>query len=271
MIRVYLSGNSIHDRVLKAFAEGCNGQLVSGWDYQPSEVAVVFGVYKSRIRASWPRGKIIEQQRKNNLDVIVLETGYINRGDGENHHYAAGWNGLNGRADFKNKDMTYERWRMLNTALRPYSPGKNVILCAQVPWDASVDHHDHLKWVKTTASQIKKLTNRRCVFRPHPLAGDAVPVPYDWEVSDLPLDEELKDAHAVVTFNSNSAVEALVYGKPVWAFDEGSMVWNVCNRSLLNLETPEYHRRERWAHDLAYAQWTLDEMKQGLAWKHLSR
>ena len=90
MIRVYLSGNEVHDRVLSAFAEGCNADLISDWKYEPSEVAVVFGVHKSKIKASWPRGKIIAQQREKNLDVIVLETGYINRGDGDNHHYAAG-------------------------------------------------------------------------------------------------------------------------------------------------------------------------------------
>src|SRR5688572_29117795 len=109
MTRVYLSGNPVHDRVLRAFAEGCGGELVEGWQYEPSKVAVVFGVYKSKVPISFPRGEIFQRQRKNNLDVVVLETGYINRGDGENHHYAAGFNGLNGRADFRNRNMPDDR------------------------------------------------------------------------------------------------------------------------------------------------------------------
>lgn len=271
MIRAYLSGNPVHDRVIRAFAEGCNADLIENWEYEPSEVAVVFGVYKSKIKQSWPRGEIIARQKDKNLDVIVLETGYVNRGDDANHHYAAGWNGLNNRANFRNDKMDDERWKMLQTPLRPYSPGQNVILCAQVPWDASVDHSDHLKWVKTTASQIKKLTDKKCIFRDHPKAKGAVPVPYDWEHSTNPMDYDLLNAHCVVTFNSNSAVEAAIWGKPVFAFDEGSMAWDIANKNLLEIETPSFPRREQWANNLAYAQWTLGEMRQGLAWQHLSR
>ena len=117
MIRVYLSGNPVHDRVLEAFYEGCpnESELVKGWDYKPSEIAVIFGVYKSKVKQSWPRGRVFRQQREKNLDVIVLETGYVNRGDGETHHYAAGFNGLNGRADFKNKSMGPDRWEARKT------------------------------------------------------------------------------------------------------------------------------------------------------------
>jgi len=61
----------------------------------------------------------------------------------------------------------------------------------------------------------------------------------------------------------------LIDGVPVFASDEGSMVWSVCNKSFSDMETPCLPAREQWLHDLCYAQWTLDEMKQGLAWKHL--
>jgi hypothetical protein len=271
MIRVYLSGNPTHDRVLEAFYEGCpnESELVTGWKYEPSEVAVIFGVHKSKVRQSWPRGKIFRQQRDKKLDVIVLETGYVNRGDGENHHYAAGFNGLNGRADFRNKGMGPERWEKLGAQLRPYSRGDKVILCGQVPWDASVDHHKHHEWLLETASKLKVLTKRPIVFRPHPLAP--LPAIKGCEYSQRPLAEDLPEAHCVVTFNSNSAVEALIFGKPVYAFDEGSMTWDLANRDFNDLEEPKCHPRLQWAKDLAYTQWTIGEMKEGKAWAHLTR
>jgi hypothetical protein len=272
MIRVYLSGNPVHDKVLEAFYEGCpnESELVTGWKYEPSEIAVIFGVYKSKVRQSWPRGKIFRQQRDKNLDVIVLETGYVNRGDGENHYYAAGFNGLNGRADFRNKSMGPERWTKLGASIAPYSRGDKVILCAQVPWDASVDHHKHQEWILETASKLKVLTKRPIVFRPHPLAP--LPALKGCEYSvNKPLSEDLKDAHCVVTFNSNSGVEALIQGKPVFAFDEGSMVWGLANRNLGDVEEPKLSDRKQWAHDLAYTQWTIEEMKAGKAWQHLLR
>jgi len=271
MVKVYLSGDLVHDRVLMAFYEGCPVEkvIVKDFRYEPSEVAVVFGVYKSKIKKSWPRGKVFRQQRQSNLDVVVLDTGYVNRGDGENHHYAAGLNGLNGRADFRNKSMGPDRWDILGIPLRPYSRGEKIIFCAQVPWDGSVDHHDHLQWVEETASILKQVSSRAIVFRPHPLAS--LPPIKGLEYSLGPLAKDLSSAHAVVTFNSNSAVEALIEGKPVFAFDPGSMVWSLCNKNLSKLEEPEYPNRQQWARDLAYCQWTPYEMRKGLAWRHLFR
>lgn len=257
--------------MLRAFYEGCpvEKKLIENFAYEPSKIAVIFGVYKSKVKKSWPRGKVFQQQREKNLDVVVLETGYINRGDGENHHYAAGFNGLNGRADFRNKNMGPERFEMLKTGLRPYSNGDNIILCGQVPHDASVDHTDHKKWILETALELKRRTKRPVIFRPHPL----FPLPRigGCGYSLVPLEDDFANAHAVVTFNSNTAVDALLWGKAVYAFDEGSMVWNVCNKDLATINAPEYHNRLQWSRDLAYCQWTLDEMRQGKTWSHLYR
>jgi len=83
------------------------------------------------------------------------------------------------------------------------------------------------------------------------------------------LSEDLENGWAAVTFNSNSGVEALVAGIPVFAFDEGSMVWSICNRSLSDIESPSLPDRKQWLNDLCYTQWTLLEMKEGLTWRHL--
>jgi hypothetical protein len=167
--------------------------------------------------------------------------------------------------------MGPERWKKLGAQLVPYSRGDKIILCGQVPWDASVDHVDHKAWLIETAQKLKAMTTRPIVFRPHPLAIQALPAIRGLEYSVRPLTEDLKDAHCVVTFNSNSAVEALIAGKPVFAFDEGSMVWEVANRSLSYLEEPTHLGREQWANNLAFAQWTPAEMAEGKAWAHLTR
>lgn len=244
---------------------------MDGFKYEPSEVAVIFGMHKSKVKKSWPRGNVFRQQREKKLDVIVLETGYVNRGDGENHHYAAGFNGMNGRADFRNKNMGPERWDALGVQLKPYSSGDNVVLCGQVPWDASVDHHDHRQWLSEVAQKLRVITNRKLVFRPHPLAVSSLPPINGLEYSTKPLAQDLANAHCVITFNSNSGVEALIAGKPIFAFDEGAMGYQLANKDLGELENLVYPNRQQWARNLAFAQWTPDEMKQGLAWKHLFR
>lgn len=278
MTRVYLSGNPVHDRVLEAFYEGIEGkkELVKNWDYQPSKIAVIFGVYKSKVPQSWPRGEIFRRQREKNLDVIVLETGYINRGDGETHHYAAGFNGLNGRADFRNKDMPDDRAILLRRgghfrALNWLNDGKYIVLCGQIPWDASVEGSDHLAWLKGAAERLKSYSRRPIKFRPHPMALQAFkPIP-GTELSLVPLAEDLETAHCVVTYNSNAGVEALISGIPAFAHDHGSMCWQLANKSLISVDVPNRPDRSQWLNDLAYCQWTLQEMKEGMAWRHLIR
>jgi hypothetical protein len=268
MINHYLFGNPDHDQVIFAFYEGCPEpkKLIKHYQYEPSDVAVVFGWYKSKVPMSWPRRKVISQQRNAHLDVVVLETGYINRGAGQTHHYAAGLNGLNGRANFRNHGMPDDRARLLGVELKPYKPGANIILCGQVPWDAAVDNSDHVAWLAECAAALSSGA-RPVVFRPHPAAY--LPPIKGCEFSQKPLADDLRNAWALVTFNSNSGVEALIDGVPVFAFDEGAMVWSVCNRSLSDIESPIFPDRVQWLNDLCYAQWTLDEMKAGLAWKHL--
>lgn len=275
MVHCYLSGNPVHDRVIQAFYDGCDSEkkLLTLEQYEPSDIAVIFGIGKRYVPVSWPRGAVFRQQREKNLDVIVLETGYINRGDGEEHHYAAGFNGLNGRADFRNWDMPDDRAKLLNVTFKPYTSGDYILLVGQVPWDASVDHtgYAHSDWIAYTKVKLAKYSKRSVRFRPHPLGNMGKP--------DCSLDEDLAGAHAVVTFNSNTGVDATIAGKAVFADDHGSMVYGLAVKSLNELEDPfkwanengpVLPNREKWLANLAYTQWTPAEFREGLAWRHLT-
>jgi len=90
------------------------------------------------------------------------------------------------------------------------------------------------------------------------------------EYSLTSLDNDLKNAYSVVTFNSNSAVEAIIKGVRVFAADNGSMAWNVAKKNLSDLEDPIFiPDRRPWLNDLCYAQWTPAEIAEGKAWRHL--
>ena len=272
-VRVYLSQNEKENKVLEAFYDGCQEpkELVTGFEYKPSDVAVIMGVYKKYIPLSFPRGNVFQQQRSKNLDVIVLETGYINRGDGENHHYAAGFNGLNGRADFRNHDSPDDRAKKLGVELKQWRSGKHILLCGQVPWDAAVDNSDHKIWLLAATERLRSYSQRPIRFRPHPLARKAIPSIPGTELSSKSLKEDLADAHCVVTYNSNTAVDALLDGVPVFAHDKGSMCWEVANKSLISVDVPNKPDRTQWLNDLAYSQWTPQEMSEGETWRHLFR
>lgn len=119
------------------------------------------------------------------------------------------------------------------------------------------------------AHVIQQVTDREIIFRPHPLAK--MPPIHGLDYSTCPIKEDLDRAYSVVTFNSNTAVEAVMDGIPSFSFDVGSMAYEVTSHNLNTLETPLVFDRQQWANNLAYAQWTLDEMKKGEAWEHLFR
>lgn len=267
-VRTYTTQDSdAENLVLAAFHEGCpeDKVLTTLNDYAPSDVAVVMGVFKKNVPRSFLRGKVIEEQRKRGLTTVILETGYINRGDGPDNHYAAGLNGLNGRADFKNANSPADRAQGIR--LQDWQEGSHIILCGQVPWDASVDFTDHKAWLEKTARAIFLRTDRPVIFRPHPKCK--LPPISGTTYSTRPLSEDLKGAFACVTFNSNSGVEAALAGVPVFAFDEGSMCWPIANKTLDKIDEPDKPDRQQWLNDLCYAQWTPKEMKEGKAWAHL--
>jgi hypothetical protein len=261
-VSFYLSGNPVHDRVIQALYEGCPEEknLIEGFKYEPADVGVVFGVYKSKVPISWPRGGVYRQHRGDGADMIVLETGYIKRGDGPTNYYAAGFNGLNGRADFKNKSSPADRFLQLGVEVKPWrEDGNHVLICGQVPWDASVDHLDYQEWRRTIEDRVGSHTRRPVVFREHPCIVPNQP----------PLERYLKDCWAVVTLNSNSAVDAAIAGIPVFVGDKGSMAYGIANLDLKDIDNPCLQDRGYWLDCLAYTQWTPMEMSEGKTWAHL--
>jgi hypothetical protein len=268
-VRVYWGGDEKEDYVLEKMYDGCPYQksFVPLDEYEPSDIAVVMGVFKKHVPRSFKRGHVIEEQKKNGATVVVVETGFLNRGDGRTNHYAVGLNGLNGRGEYRNRNSPPDRREKLGVILEPWKQGEHILLCGQVPWDASVDFTDHRKWLEQTARALALHSSRTVVFRPHPKCQMA-PIP-DTVYSCRQLGQDLMDAWAVVTFNSNTAVEAVIQGIPVFAADVGSMAMPVANADLSRIETPDMPDREQWLNDLCYTQWTPEEMKEGLPWKHL--
>jgi len=264
-IRTYLSDSESENYVLRAFNQACGGIITTLDNYEPSELAVVFGTYKKSVPRSFRRGAIVKSQKELGLDTVILETGYINRGSEKTNHYAVGLNGINGRADFKNKNSPTDRMKKLGVSLKEWNSGEYIVLCGQVPWDASVDFTDHKDWLHRTARGIFLKTDRPVIFRPHPLCK--LEQIQGTTYSTRLLKSDLENCYACITFNSNSGVEAVIEGVSTFAFDEGSMAYEVSSHSLDQLDNPITPDRTQWLADLCYAQWLPEEMEE--AWTHL--
>jgi hypothetical protein len=87
----------------------------------------------------------------------------------------------------------------------------------------------------------------------------------DVQTGKQSLSEALEAAQSVVTFNSNSGVDAVLSGCPTYAADPGSMAYDMTSRQLGAIVTPD---REAWARWLSWCQFTRDELESGEAWEH---
>jgi hypothetical protein len=205
--------------------------------------------------------QIIESQKAQGRDFIVLERGYF----GDRFAMAsAGWNGLNGRADFKNNGKPGNRWAKHGLPIADYHDGKYALILGQVPGDMSHAHSNIEMWYSRMIREWASVMP--VAFRHHP-GGDWHGIrKHDVTILRGPLEDALQGAAVAVTFNSNSGVDALLSGVPVYAEDEGSMVYGVASHTVGQLLYPE---RQQWANELAYCQWTQQEMASGEAWECL--
>ena len=132
------------------------------------KISVGLGGYKPHNKRGIIIGKIIEHQKSQGNRHIVIDNGYIHK---RNEYWSVGWGGLNGRADFQNKNSDDSRIKEWGIKLEPWRVNKNgyVLFCLQLPWDASVANVDYAKYTKETVNRILESTDRDVIIREHPL------------------------------------------------------------------------------------------------------
>lgn len=250
--------NEDHRRILSALAEGIPGSLVRDVrDYVPADASVVFGGAKRSFIKSMTKEVIATRTIADGGRMLYVEEGFVRRGE----YYSIGWDSINGRAEFYNERSPPDRWQRLGVKLQKRRRDREAYLvCGQVPWDVNVQDTDHGLWCRTMFAEMQRL-GFDTKFRPHPRMINDPKARYGishehWDTR--PLAECLRDYSHVVTYNSNIGVDAVIAGCETMAADKGSMVWGI---DMLG--------RQQWAANLAWAQWTLDEMRQGLPWAHL--
>ncbi len=214
--------------------------------------------------AEHKRPRIFEWSAENNLPVLVMERAYL---PDRLEYTSMGWNGLNNRATFPECRDDGARfrshWPNLLKPWRTIGERGYVLICGQVPGDASVKNVNLAEWAQT----VVDIAWDDLLFRPHPVLIErkaTIRRPKGVKISTAEtLEEDLAGAKLCVTYNSNSGVEAVLAGVPTVAFDEGSMAWPMACHGALNALRPN---RDEWAHNLAFSQWTLDEIANGTAW-----
>lgn len=112
-------------------------------------------------------------------------------------------------------------------------------------------------WLKDTMHTLAQITDR--------------PVYVSYKGDRQPLAERLKQCHAVVTWTSNVAVEAVCAGVPAIVSAQSaarpvcSHIETMDQHTIEHPKRPSAEIRQIWANGLTWGQYTLDEIRDGRA------
>lgn len=296
-----LAGDTYARQALNAFAHGVDScgdavTLIDGLKYVPCDVAVIFGdVRDAPGKESRMRLKAEVKGRHIHRGLVVIDTAILTRASSVGGDYRRiGLNGiLNGEADFANAQCPPERWKKISDHaglnLKPWREnGTHILFALQRPVDASLKStaqrrpERYKNWVMNSVEKILEATGRPIHMRLHPASlaqaderewieslrkalGDKVA----WGDPQQSFSQALHDCWTCITFNSGAGVDAAMGGIPVFAGDSGSFAWEIAEHDFHRIETPRMPDRTSWVQNLAYVEWSLEEMRQGLPWRHL--
>ncbi|HBY69112.1 MAG TPA: hypothetical protein DEG69_16005 [Flavobacteriaceae bacterium] len=156
-------------------------------------------------------------------------------------------------------DCDSDRFQKFKITTKDYNPGREYILIC--PSSAGVNAYlGHNNWLEETINVIKNHTDRPIKVRHKPRGrGTSGPA-----VADIPLADDLKNAHCCVTSCSISAIESLALGVPVIC-SARSFAAPIAETNLSNIEKPLYRDPTQWFNSLAYQQFTPEEYNNGTA------
>lgn len=232
-MHVFSCGSPYGIHPCTALAKSCKGQLHTEND--PSKQQGPIAVW-GQIRGA--RGLL-----EGHKDFYRLDHAYI----GRNEHFRLT------RNDFQPSrvvERPADRWEALkkrySLEIEPWRKGSKVLLAFSMP--GTYDFFGVAGWAKQMLNETKNC-GRKVVDRQRKETRS--------------IKEDLKDAHCLITYSSNSVIEALLAGVPV--FVEGPSIARPVAGKWGDWESPIFPDREQFFRHVAYCQFTLDEFKSGFA------
>lgn len=254
---IFLSKGGV-DEYVNMFAQGAGGVVTSTDDFHygsSREPIVLRGILKH---------KIMQRCWKDGRDFYYIDTGYFGNGVNKVYHRIV-------RNNLQHDEIIQRpsaRWKMLRISLPTQCRhGKKIIVAAPDEKPCRFYGIDQQTWIQETVATLKQHTDRPIVIRQR--AARRID-----RVQNDPLSQVLRqDVHALVTFNSNSAVESILSGVPAFVMAPTHAAAPVGNRDLSQIETPYWPDADKlhaWACHLAWGQFHVSELKDGTAYRILN-
>lgn len=234
--------------ICQAFAQGCGGHLSLLLREGP---AFFYGVDASNV-------DIWNSVRQHQREFYYCDNAFF---DGTRQQFfRVSRNALQHSGVGKSDGARFAR---LGIEIKPWrQAGEHIVVCPQSTHFMKTVVGYQGDWAEDVMPQIAARSSRAVVFR-------------GWSPDKAALastlEQDLAGAHVLVTWSSAAAITAVLNGVPAIVMGQCAAA-PMCGRSLDELEQPPMpDGREEWAGVLADNQWTLDEFRSGVAWRHLQK
>jgi hypothetical protein len=207
--------------------------------------------------------------RQKGIPFIYVDFGYWRR---EKGYYKAALNARHPTAYLMQRAMPADRWESLRMTIQPWRKknGGPIILAGMSGKGAWSWNWKDSAYETAVVNDLKDLTKRKLIYRPKPNWHQSTPIRGTIFDRLTPIDKLLNGAHCVITHHSNVGSDAIIAGVPVFTKHGAALPMGLLDTELARIEDPAYpDGREQWAANLAYCQWTLQEMASGKCWKHM--
>lgn len=220
-----------------------------------SDAAIIWSVlWHGRMKQN---KSVWDHYRRLNKPVIVLEVSCLQR----DNTWKIGINGINAGSYFVPTQVDGSRIEQLGISLKPWQQGENIVVCPQHGYSHQWRNNPAVDdWLRNTLTQIQQHTNRPIIVRPHPRFPINIK---NITVSKVPFKQDLLNAWAVINWNSNPGIESIIDGVPSFVGPD-SLAAPVANIDLSDIENPRMPDRTQWLNELAWTEWTVEEMANGI-------
>lgn len=215
--------------------------------------------------------RVFREYRAAGLTVVFVDLGYFGRIEGGKFagYHKVSVNSRHPTAYFQQKQHDNRRAARFGIKVGEWHSGSSILLAGASGKGASSDGFRPEEWETRIAWLLRSHTNRQIIYRPKPSYAEARPIPgtvFAQTKADISL--VLRDCHAVVTHHSNAALDGLIHGVPAFCVEGVALPLALSDFS--KVETPRTEGdRQQLINDVAYCQFSIQEMRDGVCWRHL--
>lgn len=164
-------------------------------------------------------------------------------------------------------NLPAHRFLSFGVQIQPVAKGGDTIIVAGSSSKAAAEHgFAFQQWEREVIGKLQGC-GKRILYRPKP-TDRMVPQRIPGAMLDTgPLEESMARACGVVTHHSNVAIDALAAGIPTHCVTGAAAAFSVPLEEIANCDMPD--GREQFLYDVAWLNWSLDEMRAGAYWRHI--